>query len=270
MPSLKRFTTINSAGESDNVIIATTIDDLCALADNAIIIGRGSNVLIGNVSVPVAINRADSIKLEGETVIAESGATLAAVNAFATRNNLSGLEWSAGIPASIGGALCMNAGAFGKAMADVVSSCTVYRKGKIVTLKREQLKFGYRTCLGLEHNDRVLTVSIALSKSTENSVRENYLKYFRIRQNIQPRGFSAGSVFKNPTGDYAGRLIEDAGLKGFSIGDCFVSEKHANFIINRGSAKVEHIADLVRTIQAVVYDKFNIELTRELRFIGDV
>lgn len=269
MEELKRYTTFRIGGYCDKLVVASSENELINNAD-ALILGNGSNVLLGrHIAGKVVVNRARSIESKGDGLVyAESGATLAEVNAFAFSEGLSGLEWSAGIPASVGGAAIMNAGANGHSVSEFSRVIRVLRGGNIVNLECAELKPSYRDG-GLAEGDVVLGVLYKFKPEKPTVLRDVYAKALNLRRRIQPTGLSAGCVFKNPKGGTAGKLIDECGLKGRTIGDARVSEKHANFIINRGDATFGDVRDLMFTVMAEVYDKTGVMLREEIKIYGD-
>lgn len=269
MEELKRYTTFRIGGYCDRLIVAKSEAELIDNAD-ALILGNGSNVLLGrHIGGTVVINRANAILPKGDGLVyAQSGATLAEVNAFAFSNGLSGLEWAAGIPASVGGAALMNAGARGSCVAEHSRSIRVFRGGAVINLDCAELKPSYRNG-GLNRGDVVLGVLYKLKPEKPEASRDAYANALKERRRKQPTGLSAGCVFKNPEGGAAGKLIDECGLKGLTVGDARVSEKHANFIINKGDATFADVRDLMYTVMAQVYEKTGIKLQEEIKVYGD-
>ena len=235
------------------------------------ILGRGSNVLVRDEGVRgVVLNTvpANHIICEGTRITAECGANLASVASVALRERLTGFEFAAGIPGSIGGAVCMNAGAYGGEMVQVV------RRSRYVTLTGEYgviedgaHRFGYRQSIYKEHPDwLVLQVELELQQGDPAQICATMDDLAQRRRDKQPLNFpSAGSTFKRPAGYFAGRLIEDCGLKGHAVGGAQVSEKHAGFLINRGGATCEDMLRLVEHVQNTVRERFGVELECEIR-----
>lgn len=267
MNELKRFTTFNIGGTPQSLAVARTVEEL-KQHYGAYVLGNGSNVLASErVSRDVVVNRTAEIVVDGCDIVADSGASLSAITAIAMRNNLKGLEWTAGIPATAGGAAITNAGANGSCMADVVKSLTVYDGVSERIVMRNEIEYGYRKS-SIPLSFMILRVRFALTKS-EQDLRAIYSQNMAFRRQHQPRGFTAGCIFKNPIGKSAGELIDCAGLKEYNIGDAVVSGKHANFIINRGFAVSTDVADLINVIKTRVYETSGIELEEEIRYLGD-
>ena len=235
------------------------------------ILGRGSNVLVHDEGVRgVVLNTlsAGEIACEGETITAGCGAGLASIASTALRHSLTGFEFAAGIPGSLGGAVCMNAGAYGGEMSQVVlRSWYVTEDGEYGVIEDAGHDFGYRQSVYKEHPDwLVLRVELGLRAGEQETIRAAMEDYAQRRRDEQPLQYpSAGSTFKRPTGYFAGRLIEDCGLKGCTIGGAQVSEKHAGFLINRGDATCDDMLRLSEHVQRKVKDRFGVDLECEIR-----
>ncbi len=203
-------------------------------------------------------------------VKAESGALLSDLSAFAAEHNLSGLEFACGIPGSVGGAVFMNAGAYGYSMEDVIIATTYIDQYNQMNLAvGEEHDYAYRHSLFSDQGSLVLSSVFQLKHGNAGAIRDMIEDFTNRRQSTQPLEYpSAGSVFKRPTGYYAGKLISDAGLRGCRIGGAEVSQKHAGFIINSGNATADDIKALVKHVQKVVKDKFAVDLETEIRIIG--
>ena len=239
-----------------------------------IVVGNGSNLLVSDEGLekPVIKLSGDFEKIElldGTTVRAGAGASLASLCRFALQNSLSGLEFAFGIPGSVGGAAFMNAGAYGGEMKDVVFSCEhIDENGEKGVLSKEQLGFSYRKSAYGENGFVVTNVTFKLQKGEKGAIEEKMNDLLGRRKDKQPLSFpSAGSVFKRPEGYFAGALIEQCGLKGKTIGGAQVSEKHAGFIINVGSATCKDVKDLIEFCQKTVFDKFGVTLETEIKMI---
>lgn len=235
------------------------------------ILGRGSNVLVRDEGVRgVVLNTtpANGIVCEGTKITADCGAGLASIASTALRERLTGFEFAAGIPGSLGGAVCMNAGAYGGEMAQVVRrSRYVTLDGAYGVIEGAEHQFGYRHSIYKEHPDwLVLQVELELEKGDPEQIRAMMEDLAQRRRDKQPLNFpSAGSTFKRPAGYFAGRLIEDCGLKGCTVGGAQVSEKHAGFLINRGGATCDDMLRLVEHVQNTVQERFGVELECEIR-----
>ncbi|MFQ6096168.1 MAG: UDP-N-acetylmuramate dehydrogenase [Armatimonadota bacterium] len=239
------------------------------------VIGSGTNLLVRDGGVRGVTLKIDAhlggIEYAGTRVGADAGAGLGAVATFAAERGLSGLEFAAGIPGSIGGAVVMNAGAHGGEMADVVERVEAFnRLGEPREYERDELRFGYRHSVLAESDDVVGRVWLRLSPGEPEDIRRRMADLARRRREAQPLELpSAGSVFKRPPGDYAGRLIEAAGLKGYAVGRAQVSEKHAGFIVNLGGATARDVLALVEQVRETVRRQFGVELEPEVRVIGE-
>ncbi|MFT8313758.1 MAG: UDP-N-acetylmuramate dehydrogenase [Clostridium sp.] len=238
------------------------------------IIGNGSNLLVkdgGIRGVVIKLTKLDKITVDGEKINAQGGATIAETSRVARDASLTGLEFACGIPGSIGGALAMNAGAYDGEMSMVVESSLVLDgHGNFLRLNKEQLELQYRMSAILKNNYVVLEVTFQLKKGDYEKIKNRIDELMQRRREKQPLEYpSAGSTFKRPTGYFAGKLIQDSGLKGKSVGDAEVSVKHSGFIINKGNAKARDILDLIEIVQNTVKEKFNVELHPEVRIIGE-
>ncbi len=237
------------------------------------LLGSGSNVLVadgGLKGVVIKTQKLKTVVWDGVQVTAGAGVSLPFLSQEAYKKSLSGLEFAAGIPGTIGGAAIMNAGAYGSSLAQVVSRITTLtEEGKFKIYSREELQFNYRTSILKNKNELVVEVVLLLKPGDPLEIRKAMDKNLREREAKQPLNLpNAGSVFKNPPGDSAGRLIEAAGAKGWRVGDAQVSEKHANFIVNLGKAKAADIIQLIKEVQRTVKEKFSVTLETEIIFLG--
>lgn len=239
------------------------------------ILGNGSNMLICDAGLKtVVINMCrpePEIKLvNGDTIVCDAGMTMSKVCNFALENGLTGLEFAFGIPGSAGGAAYMNAGAYGGEMKDVLVECRhIDPDGNLGSLKGDELGLAYRTS-AYEHNDFIITTLVMkLKKGDKSEIKARMQELLQRRKDKQPLEFpSAGSTFKRPVGYFAGGLIEECGLKGFSVGGAQVSEKHAGFIINKGGATAQDVLDLIKYVQDRVYEEKGVHLEPEVRLIS--
>lgn len=237
------------------------------------IIGKGSNILFLDGALSGAFIFTEglcNISVEDTTIRAEAGASLAAISAKAAESSLCGLEFARGIPGSVGGAVYMNAGAYGGQMSDVVISTLCYdtKSGELRTVTDHG--FSYRRSVYEQDSSLVcLCANISLERGDKNGIYEKMRSFAASRKEKQPLEFpSAGSYFKRPEGHFAGKLIEDCGLKGLSVGGAEVSQKHAGFIINRGEATAADVLALEKKVIDAVFEKFGVRLEREVRIIG--
>ncbi len=266
---LSDYTSFGIGGEAEIFTLRSRDDIFACDFNNAVVLGRGSNVLVSDrgVSEPVIVNRLKSVVFDGESVYADSGVSLVTLCAYAAERGLSGLEWASGIPGSVGGAVIMNAGAFGGSFSDVISFVDVFRGGKIVRVNRCDCGFSYRSS-GFAETDFIAGVGLKLKEKEPSEILEVMRSMRRRREVLQPGGRSAGSVYKKADKS-AGYYIEQAGLKGAKEGGAVVSEKHANFIINTGGATASDVVKLMERIEERVYARFGIVLEREIRLIGE-
>lgn len=239
------------------------------------ILGNGSNLLVGDAGFRGAIiqlySRMQNIEVCGEEIRVECGALLSSVASEAAEASLEGFAFASGIPGTFGGAVVMNAGAYGGEMKDVLVSVDVLTKeSEILTLSAEELELSYRHSIVQEKEYIVLGGVLRLKKGNKEKIKEEMAELARQRREKQPLQYpSAGSTFKRPTGYFAGKLISDAGLKGRMVGGAQVSEKHAGFLINKGGATTQDILDLIQICQDTVWKQFGVKLETEVRFIGE-
>ena len=238
------------------------------------ILGNGSNMLIcdaGLKTVVVNMCRPEpEIKLvNGDTIVCDAGMTMSKVCNFALENGLTGLEFAFGIPGSAGGAAYMNAGAYGGEMKDVLVECRhIDPDGNFGSLKGDELGLAYRTSAYERNGFIITTLVMKLKKGDKSEIKARMQELLQRRKDKQPLEFpSAGSTFKRPVGYFAGGLIEECGLKGFSVGGAQVSEKHSGFIINKGGATAQDVLDLIKYVQDRVYEEKGVHLEPEVRLI---
>ncbi|EHK2356575.1 UDP-N-acetylmuramate dehydrogenase [Clostridium perfringens] len=237
------------------------------------ILGNGSNILVkdGGISgVVIKFNKLNKITTEGNCVTAQSGALLKDVSKAALENNLRGFEFACGIPGSIGGAVFMNAGAYDGEMSHVIKSARVIDENcNIKNLTKEELELGYRSSIVMKKGYVVIEATVELESGEYASIKDKIDDLTNRRESKQPLEYpSAGSTFKRPEGYFAGKLIQDSGLKGFSIGGAAVSEKHSGFVINKGGATAKDVLDVIAHVQKTVKENFDVELHTEVRIIG--
>ena len=239
------------------------------------ILGNGSNLLVGDGGYRGAViqiyRNMSSVTVEGNEITAQAGALLSAVAAAAKNASLTGFEFAGGIPGTIGGAVVMNAGAYGGEMKDVLTEVTVMNaEGDIFTLPTEELELGYRTSIIKTAGYIVLEAKIRLKEGNPEVIRET-MKDLTIRRTTkQPLEYpSAGSTFKRPEGYFAGKLIMDSGLAGYQVGGAQVSEKHCGFVINAGDATARDVRTLMDNVRDIVYKKYGVTLESEVKFLGE-
>ena len=272
--------TFRIGGEADFFVTPSSAQQIAGVVDFAkkenipyFVMGNGSNLLVSDngyrgIIINIGKNMSD-VTVDGNTVTAMAGATLAKIASSAAKNSLTGLEFASGIPGTVGGALCMNAGAYGGEMKDVVVSTTYLDKdGNICTATGAEHRFGYRTSM-FGSGEIIISTVMELKKGNENEIISLMADFNDRRRSKQPLEYpSAGSTFKRPEGHFAGKLIEDAGLKGYTVGGAQVSVKHSGFVINSGSATCEDVKKLIEHIQKTVYDKFSVKLETEVKFLN--
>lgn len=282
--ALAGYTTAKVGGPADILLeienaeeLEETVQLLWNLDIPFTILGRGSNLLISDEGLRGAalINRANAYRFDTEsdppTVWAESGANLGTVARMAAVNGLGGLEWASVIPGSVGGAVYGNAGAHGSDMkSNLLLANILHRTYGRETWTCEQMEYDYRTSAlkRSPENAVILSAKLRLTHSTREAVQKRMSEFSEHRRQTQPPGASMGSMFKNPSGDYAGRLIEAAGLKGTRIGDAQISSVHANFFVNLGNAKAADIWQLIQLTQRTVLEKFDVQLQLEIEPLG--
>lgn len=279
---MKKHTTFRIGGAADYYLCPHTPEEIREIIQVCreeqipwFVIGNGSNLLVsdsGYRGAVIQIYRNFSRVVCEETVIrAQAGALLSQIAAQAQKSSLTGFEFAAGIPGTLGGAVTMNAGAYGGEMKDVLKSATVLTgDGQIRRLSAEELKLGYRTSIIKSGEYTVLEAEIGLERGDEEKIRSRMEELREQRKTKQPLEYpSAGSTFKRPEGYFAGKLIMDAGLRGFCVGGAQVSEKHCGFVINTGDATAADVVDLIREIQRRVEEQFGVKLEPEVRFLGE-
>lgn len=274
-------TNFKLGGPADVLVIPTNKNELeCVLQlarkENIpyFIIGNGSNIVVRDGGIRGLVIKLDSLKeirVQGEYITAESGAELKSLSDIALENHLTGLEFACGIPGSLGGAVFMNAGAYDGEMSYVLESVLVITpEGEIIELTKDQLELGYRTSSVKKHGHIVVEARLKLENGDHERINEKIQDLTKRREEKQPLEYpSAGSTFKRPDGNFAGKLIQDAGLKGFCVRGAQVSEKHCGFVINKDNAKAKDVLELIAHIQQVVFEKYGILLETEVLIVGE-
>ena len=277
---MKNHNGFKTGGSADIFITLGDKELLCALVETAnsleiplFILGKGSNLLVSDNGIEgavVSLSKMDEITIDGETVTAKAGASLTALCVAVANEGLSGLEFAYGIPGSVGGALYMNAGAYGGEMADVVSHAQfVTSNGEVGTIEKQDMNLGYRTSCFKQNGNIITDVIFKLTKGDKEEIWEKMNTLMGKRRDKQPMEYpSAGSTFKRPEGYFAGALIEENGFKGKGVGGAEVSEKHAGFVINKSGATTKDILDLMSKIQETVLEKNGVKLEPEVIFVG--
>lgn len=278
---MKKHTTFRVGGPAE-MYVSPSLDEISEIMAAAgefgipvTIIGNGSNLLVGDKGISGLVleigKEAEEITVEGNRLRVSAGAMLSKAANVAASNKLGGMEFAAGIPGSLGGAVVMNAGAYGGEMKDIIESVEVLTaEGQKKTLSLKELDLSYRHSCIQEKGYIVLSAVLRLESRPEDEIRAVMAELRDKRVDKQPLEFaSAGSTFKRPEGYFAGKLIQDAGLRGYSVGDAQVSEKHCGFVINRGNATAAQILQLISDVQKKVLEEFGVELETEVKMIGE-
>ncbi len=283
---MSEYTSFRVGGKVDYLAFPEGLEDLQGILEwcgqqgiPSFILGNGTNLLVRDggirgmaISLSRGFLRVEEVERgpEGSLVFAEAGQSLGKLVEFSWKQGLAGLEFAAGIPGSVGGALFMNAGAYRGEIKDVLDSIRLLEASRLVSERRkEEWKFSYRS-MGLEKKQVILGGKFRLKAANVQAVKNKIEEIMRQRMAKQPYDLpSAGSVFKNPAQAPAGKLIEEAGLKGYRIGDAQISEKHANFIVNRGQARAEDILALIELARKKVYQEKGVWLEMEIQVIGE-
>ncbi|SHF25778.1 UDP-N-acetylmuramate dehydrogenase [Thermoanaerobacter uzonensis DSM 18761] len=278
---MKRHTSFKIGGPADLLVVPNNRKELLEIISLLkgekipfFILGNGTNLLVSEKGIRGVVIKLSSLRnviVESNRIIAEAGAPLSYIANVALVHELAGFEFASGIPGTLGGAIVMNAGAYGPEMKDVVEKVEVLDgEGSILILSNEEMKFSYRHSIIQEKDWIVLRGWLSLTKGKYEDIKSKMEELNAKRRERQPLEYpSAGSTFKRPPGYYAGKLIEEAGLKGYSIGGAKVSEKHSGFIINTGNATFYDVLNLIEHIQKVVKEKFGVELVPEIKIIGE-
>ena len=280
--AMSRHTTFKIGGPADYFLMPDKDTDVGRIVkickESAIpyfILGNGSNLLVGDGGYRGAViqiyKNMSAVTVEGTEITVQAGALLSSVAAAAKNAALTGFEFAGGIPGTMGGAVVMNAGAYGGEMKDVLTEVTVMdEEGEIVTLPADKLELGYRTSIIKTAGYIVLGAKLQLKEGNPEVIRET-MKDLTIRRTTkQPLEYpSAGSTFKRPAGYFAGKLIMDSGLAGYQVGGAQVSEKHCGFVINAGGATARDVRTLMDNVRDIVYKKYGVTLEPEVKFLGD-
>ena len=280
--AMSRHTTFKIGGPADYFLMPDKDTDVGRIVkickESAIpyfILGNGSNLLVGDGGYRGAViqiyKNMSAVTVEGTEITVQAGALLSSVAAAAKNAALTGFEFAGGIPGTMGGAVVMNAGAYGGEMKDVLTEVTVMdEEGEIVTLPADKLELGYRTSIIKTAGYIVLEAKLQLKEGNPEVIRET-MKDLTIRRTTkQPLEYpSAGSTFKRPEGYFAGKLVMDSGLRGYQVGGARVSEKHCGFVINAGGATAKDVRTLMENVRDIVYKKYGVTLEPEVKFLGD-
>ena len=279
---MSKYTTMRVGGPCDCIVFPDEISKIKEVIEfckneniTFFVIGNGSNLLVKDEGIHGVViklgHRFGKIELDGEYILAYAGATMPTLSQLAKKNSLKGLEFACGIPGTIGGGVKMNAGAYGSQISDILCEVTYMdEKEKIKTIKNKDCSFGYRKSIfTINPNYVILSAKFKLERGNideiENKMKENSLAR-KAKQPLEYPNF--GSVFKRPEGYFVGKLVDDAGLRGYKIGGAQVSTKHTGFIVNVDNATCKDVLDLIGYVQTTVYNKFNVKLTPEVIIIG--
>lgn len=280
---LKTYTTFGIGGPADVLARPTSVEELEELLkfnhENNIktfVMGKGSNLLVSDKGIRgcviVLADNFDKISIEGDYLTALSGTSLTNASLAAIDKGLAGMEEISGIPGSVGGAVAMNAGAYGREIKDVAVEIQAFDfEGNLHTFTNDEMNFSYRHSRIFDDNLIVVSAKFKLEKGDKDLITERYLDFKNRRESKQPLDKkSAGSTFKRPEGSYASKLIDECGLRGFREGDCQVSEKHCGFLINRDKATCEQMLNFINHVSSIVKDKTGFVLEREVKLVGDL
>lgn len=279
---MSKYTTMRVGGPCDCIVFPDEISKIREVIDfckneniTFFVIGNGSNLLVKDEGIHGVViklgHRFSKIEIDGEYILAYAGATMPALSQLAKKNSLKGLEFACGIPGTIGGGVKMNAGAYGSQISDILYEVTYMdEKEEIKTIKNKDCSFEYRKSIfTINPNYVILSAKFKLERGNideiENKMKENSLAR-KAKQPLEYPNF--GSVFKRPEGYFVGKLVDDAGLRGYKIGGAQVSTKHTGFIVNVDNATCKDVLDLIGYVQTTVYNKFNVKLTPEVIIIG--
>ena len=278
---MSKHTTFRIGGNADMFVSPkiSQVSDIIKVAEEykvpVTIIGNGSNLLVGDKGIRGLVlsfgKDAEEIEVDGSCMIVSAGALLSRIAAEAAKRSLTGFEFAAGIPGTLGGAIVMNAGAYDGEMKDVLISATVLTpEGEVIELANSELDLSYRHSCIPEKGYIVLEAVLEFMPSEEAMIREKMEDFKKRRVEKQPLEYpSAGSTFKRPEGHFAGKLIQDAELRGYAVGGAQVSEKHCGFVVNKGNATAADVLQLIQDVKKNVYDKFQVELEPEVKMIGE-
>lgn len=279
--SLKTYTMTKLGGNADVFVMPATEQEAVAVVKYAhthdiplLMLGNGSNMVVrdgGVRGIVLHFAKLDEIRIEGDTVYAGSGALIIDVSKRAAAESLTGFEFACGIPGSIGGAMAMNAGAYGGEIKDVIVQCAVLTdEGECLVLSKDEPDLSYRKSIISKNGYYVLSATFQLAKGDQAAIDAKIADLTFQRESKQPLEYpSAGSVFKRPPGYFAGKLIQDSELQGKGVGGAEVSEKHAGFIINKNNATAKDYIETIKMVQRVVKEKFGVELEKEVKIVGE-
>ena len=278
---LEKYTMTKLGGVADVFVTPSNEEEAVAVIRFAaeknipvLMLGNGSNMVVrdgGVRGIVIHFNQLDKIEVQGTTIYAEAGALLIHVSKAAAKHGLTGFEFACGIPGSVGGAMAMNAGAYGGEIKDVIFNCKVVtREGEVLTLSKDELELGYRKSIIAEKNYFVLSSTFELQMGVQEEIDAKIADLTFQRESKQPLEYpSAGSVFKRPPGYFAGKLIQDCGLQGKGVGGAEVSTKHAGFIVNKNNATATDYIQTIEMVQRTVKETFGVDLETEVKIVGE-
>ncbi len=279
--NMKNHTSFRIGGKADFLALVQSAAEIAGIIklcrENDVkytILGNGSNVLVSDEGIDGVVikisGKMSAVRVEGEKIFAQAGALLSVISHTAMENGLTGLEFASGIPGTLGGALYMNAGAYGGEMKDITEKITYMDScGKIHEILGKDAGFGYRKSIFSANECIILSAELKLMPGNKEEIAGKMAELNGKRREKQPLNLpSAGSTFKRPQGYFAGKLIEDCGLKGYRAGGAMVSEKHSGFVVNYDNASSEDVKRLIKEVQAQVYEKFGVMLEPEVKFFG--
>lgn len=279
---MSQHTTLRIGGPADILVTAQNTEEIAYLQRSAneyhipmMMLGNGSNLLVRDGGIRGLVvqfgEEMTTIKVEGLTLTAMAGASLAAVSKEAARHGLGGLCYACGIPGTVGGGVYMNAGAYGGELKETISQVeAITLDGQIHTYTGEEMHFGYRHSRAQEEAMIITSVTFTLTPGDKDSLWADMKEFNRRRNEKQPMDMpSAGSTFKRPEGHFAGQLIDQSGLRGAKVGDAQVSEKHAGFLVNTGNATAQDFLELIALVQKTVQEKHGVWLSPEVRIVGE-
>ena len=279
---MSKYTTMRVGGPCDCIVFPDEISKIKEVIDfckneniTFFVIGNGSNLLVKDEGIHGVViklgHRFGKIEIDGEYILAYAGATMPTLSQLAKKNSLKGLEFACGIPGTIGGGVKMNAGAYGSQISDILYEVTYMdEREEIKTIKNKDCSFGYRKSIfTINPNYVILSAKFKLERGNIDEIENKMKEHSLARKTKQPLEYpNFGSVFKRPEGYFVGKLVDDAGLRGYKIGGAQVSTKHTGFIVNVDNATCKDVLDLIGYVQTTVYNKFNVKLTPEVIIIG--
>lgn len=279
---MKHHTTFRIGGVADVMALPYKEQEIVEIIELAkkhnipyTIVGNGSNILVTDKGIRgIVIKVADNfsqISIDGNTVYAQAGARLTAISRRIYEEGLTGFEFASGIPGTVGGGVYMNAGAYDSEMKNVVKSVTVLDKNSnVIELENEAMEFGYRKSKAMKEDYIILSVVMELKSGNKDEIKAKIDDFTNRRVTKQPVSeFSAGSTFKRPEGHFAGKLIEDTGLRGYTVGRAKISEKHCGFVINKGESTFKEMIEFIQGVKHKVYEKTGVKLEEEIKILGE-